>query len=203
MNTKENILLTSLQLFAKDGYEAVSVSDIAGALGFSKGALYKHYKNKRDIFDSIVMRMQEYDYENAHKFELPENIFEEMPAEYKSTPIEMLSAYTLAQFLFWTEDKFASNFRKMLSIERWRNAEMEEMYQRFLGSGPMKHVADIFLENVNGNISELEAEILAMEFYAPVYTLIDIYDGYDDKRKIGAMLKEHMESFIDKLLNHN
>ena len=32
-DTKEKILTTALHLFAKDGYEAVSVSLIAGALG--------------------------------------------------------------------------------------------------------------------------------------------------------------------------
>ena len=45
-DTKEQILMTALHLFAQDGYEAVSVSRIAGALGMTKGALYKHYKNK-------------------------------------------------------------------------------------------------------------------------------------------------------------
>ena len=43
MNTKENILQVALTLFARDGYEAVSVSMIAGELGMTKGALYKHY----------------------------------------------------------------------------------------------------------------------------------------------------------------
>ena len=42
-NTKENILLAALHLFARDGYEAVSVSQIAGELGITKGALYRHY----------------------------------------------------------------------------------------------------------------------------------------------------------------
>ena len=56
-DTKENILRTALRLFARDGYEAVSTSAIAGELGMTKGALYKHYKNKRAIFDSIVARM--------------------------------------------------------------------------------------------------------------------------------------------------
>jgi AcrR family transcriptional regulator len=56
-STKEDILRVSLHLFAKDGYEAVSVSQIAGALGMTKGALYRHYQNKRDIFLSIVKRM--------------------------------------------------------------------------------------------------------------------------------------------------
>lgn len=57
-DTKERILQTALRLFAEDGYEAVSVSTIAGELGMTKGALYKHYKNKQDIFDSIVARME-------------------------------------------------------------------------------------------------------------------------------------------------
>ena len=56
-DTKEKILMAALRLFAREGYEAVSVSDIAGELGMTKGALYKHYKNKRDIFDHIVARM--------------------------------------------------------------------------------------------------------------------------------------------------
>ena len=41
-NTKEAILDTALHLFARDGYEAVSVSQIAGSLGMTKGALYRH-----------------------------------------------------------------------------------------------------------------------------------------------------------------
>ena len=48
-DTKEKILAVALQLFAKDGYEAVSVSKIAEKLGITKGALYKHYENKKDI----------------------------------------------------------------------------------------------------------------------------------------------------------
>ena len=55
-DTKERILESALRLFARDGYEAVSVSMIAGELGMTKGALYKHYKSKRDIFDSILRK---------------------------------------------------------------------------------------------------------------------------------------------------
>lgn len=64
-DTKERILMTALRLFARDGYEAVSVSAIAGELGMTKGALYKHYRNKRDIFDSIVERMVQIDAERS------------------------------------------------------------------------------------------------------------------------------------------
>ena len=39
-DTKEKILLTALRLFARDGYEAVSVGELADALGVTKGALW-------------------------------------------------------------------------------------------------------------------------------------------------------------------
>ena len=55
--TKENFLMTAIRLIAQDGYVAISVSKIAGEVGMTKGALYKHYKNKRDIFDSIFERV--------------------------------------------------------------------------------------------------------------------------------------------------
>ena len=39
-NTKQRIMEIALALFARDGYEAVSTSQIAGELGITKGALY-------------------------------------------------------------------------------------------------------------------------------------------------------------------
>ena len=66
-NRKEEILIVALHLFARDGYEAVSVSQIAGELGMTKGALYRHYKSKRDIFDCIVQRMEQQDGEQGWK----------------------------------------------------------------------------------------------------------------------------------------
>ena len=45
-NTKERILETALELFAQSGYLGTSMSDIAGELKITKGALYKHYTSK-------------------------------------------------------------------------------------------------------------------------------------------------------------
>ena len=81
-DTKEKILLTALRLFARDGYEAVSVGQLADALGLTKGALYKHYKSKRDIFDSILRRMEARDAEQAGEHDLPEGTPEQTPESF-------------------------------------------------------------------------------------------------------------------------
>ena len=48
----EKILIVVLHLFARDGYETVYVSRIAGELDMTKGALYRH--NKRKIFLTVL-----------------------------------------------------------------------------------------------------------------------------------------------------
>lgn len=47
--TRERILLKSGTLFNTRGYKATSISDITGATGFTKGAIYKHFKNKEQL----------------------------------------------------------------------------------------------------------------------------------------------------------
>jgi TetR/AcrR family transcriptional regulator, transcriptional repressor for nem operon len=47
--TKERILLKSGVLFNTQGYKATSISDITTATGFTKGAIYRHFKNKQNL----------------------------------------------------------------------------------------------------------------------------------------------------------
>ena len=81
-NRKEEILIVALHLFARDGYEAVSVSQIAGELDMTKGALYRHYKSKRDIIECIVRRMEQQDGKQARENEVPQESIEKTPEEY-------------------------------------------------------------------------------------------------------------------------
>ena len=186
MDTKEKILHSALELFARDGFEAVSVSMIADELGISKGALYKHYINKRAIFDSIVRRMDQQNYENARRFDLPGDLLEGMPERFKNTGLERLCAYAMAQFVFWTEDEFASRFRKLVSLERYRNGEMNALYQRYFGSGALEYAEKFFEALAGGRRGEPDPRTMALEFYAPVFALIDLFDGGGDPADPGG-----------------
>jgi len=48
--TRELLLTAAEQVFARVGYEAAQVEQIAEAAGFSKGALYAHFKSKEELF---------------------------------------------------------------------------------------------------------------------------------------------------------
>jgi AcrR family transcriptional regulator len=48
--TRDLLLRAAEQVFARVGYEKAQVEEIAEAAGFSKGALYAHFKSKEELF---------------------------------------------------------------------------------------------------------------------------------------------------------
>ncbi len=194
-DTAENILIAALGLFARDGYEAVSVSQIAGALGMAKSALYKHYKNKRDIFDSIVERMRCADAAHAKAYDVPVDALTEADSAYQALPLDSIRAFAEAQFRYWTEDAFAARFRKMLTLEQYRSPEMARLFRQHLSAGPLQYTEDLFFGLLH---DRAEARRLAVRFYAPMFLMYSVYDGADDKRAATKMLTEHFDRFMEE-----
>ena len=184
-DTKEKILMTALGLFSKDGYEAVSVRNIAEELGITKGALYRHYKNKRDIFDSIVDRMIQIDAQRAN--------------DYENTALKDIQKFTIEQLKFWTEDDFAVKFRRMLTLEQYRNEEMAELYSQCIVTGPVAYMEDLFRELIQkGVLKEENPRQLAVEYYAPLFLLISMFDKTGENGEYATILHNHTEHFMQR-----
>ena len=91
--------------------------------------------NKRDIFDSIVERMIQIDAKRAKAYRMPVEQYDVNSGSYENTSLEDIQKYTIEQLKFWTEDEFAVNFRRMLTLEQYRNAEMAELYSQCIIAG--------------------------------------------------------------------
>ena len=201
-NTKDKILVTALRLFAQDGYEAVSVSKIAGELGITKGALYKHYKNKRDIFNSIFECLCQLDEERAKSAKVPEKNFEEMSLSFGKTSVDGIVTYLKEQFLYWSEDEMACNFRKMLTLEQYRNPEMTALYHKVLTHGPIDYIENLIREMMKqGAWREGNPKQMAIELHAPFYLLLSISDSTqsaEEKREIANAFMAQVDQFVKK-----
>ena len=193
-NRKEEILIVALHLFARDGYEAVSVSQIAGELDMTKGALYRHYKSKRDIFDCIVQRMEQRDGEQAEEYDMPQEEKEKMPEQYEAVSFDDFVEYSRSMFEYWTEDDFASSFRKMLTIEQFRSEEMQKLYQQYLVSGPTEYVKDLFK-----NMKIINPEENAIKFYANMFFYYSMYDGAADKAKVKSRFEHMLGKIVEEI----
>ncbi len=53
------ILEAARDLFAQNGYESTSVSDIAGAVGVADGAIYRHFPSKRAVLYEVIREFYE------------------------------------------------------------------------------------------------------------------------------------------------
>lgn len=51
---REQLLDTAMHVFAKQGYHAASMNDVADAAGVTKPVLYQHFASKRELFSEIL-----------------------------------------------------------------------------------------------------------------------------------------------------
>lgn len=192
--SKEHMLLVALRLFAQKGYEATSIFDIAQELQITKGAIYKHFKNKQDILDAIISKMEENDQRFAEQFIMPIHVLslEELEA-YQKVTMKQVIDFSLAMFTYWTEDEFASLFRKMLTIEQYHDKKMNLLYQNYLGDGPYQYILDIF------KTMELkDYEEKALLFYGPMFSLYSLSDI--DLELAKERLQKHFQHMLERLV---
>ena len=160
----------------------------------TKGALYRHYKSKRDIFDSIVKQMEQQDSEQARENEVPEESIEKTPEEYQNVSFDDFVEYSKSMFEYWTEDDFASSFRKMLTIEQFRSEGMQKLYQQYLVSGPAGYVKDLFK-----NMKIKDPEENAVKFYANMFFYYSVYDGAADKAKVKCQFEQMLDKIVEEM----
>jgi AcrR family transcriptional regulator len=56
--TRAALTATARRLFAERGYAGVSATEIVSAAGLTRGALYHHYTDKRDLFRAVFVELE-------------------------------------------------------------------------------------------------------------------------------------------------
>ena len=65
--TRESILDTAYELFARDGFNKITMKDICQATGMSRGGLYSHFGSTREVFEAILEKINQKDEMNFQK----------------------------------------------------------------------------------------------------------------------------------------
>ena len=186
-DTRQRIIEEALHLFASNGYDAVSVSQIAQAVGIKAPSLYKHFPSKRAIFDAIVEHMRQLDAEHAEsEIDAPE------PAK--------LRAFMVDRFRYWTEDGLAHDYRRMLTLEQYKSSENMAMYQKVLGSGPVAYIEDMLGAMLDeGLLRGDDPKRMAIELYAPFFLLVSAADAVESKnarRRVLDIFAKGVDDFM-------
>lgn len=198
-DTKKKILDKALELFAAQGYDSVSVGEIAQAVGIKAPSLYNHYPSKQAIFDAIVEATAKQYEADTDKADIHvQNSAQDVPVFTEITE-EALFEKVRQIFEYSLHNETISRFRKMMTIEQFRSPELAALYSRRYAERLVEYHEEIFRALIAaGEIMAADPETLAMMYVSPVLTLIGICDRQPEREnECLDQLKRHVYLFYD------
>ena len=159
-NTKREILEASLELFSVQGFEATSISQIAGAVGIRKASLYSHFENKQTILDTIVKEVLD---QYGERSIFAKTDWERDAANLPLTSDEAVEMIQ-GQIRYILHDPAIRRGRKMLVIEQFRNPELAKLQTKQNYSDVMQYFTGLIQCLIQqGILTEDEPEIMAAQ----------------------------------------
>lgn len=199
MKTKEKILFEALELFSNNGFEAVSMRDIGAKVGIRESSIYKHYSSKQDILDAIVKRAMEEIDNILVELDVPNPNVNTSVSRYVDMKFEDIAALCTDMILKQRKNEIVAKFRKLLTIEQYRNEELRRIYIEVFMELQLKYNEKIFEYLLKLGVVEGDSpKIMALQFYAPFFMLQ--YKLYDDEDELEKELKEYVVIFLNGCL---
>ncbi len=195
--TKTRILEVALDLFAARGYDLVTMADIAMELGIKAPSLYKHYKGKQDIFDSLLQEMAKRYQTFADVNSLESTDPSVSATEYATTDLRRLVQSTHSIFEYFLHDPYASRFRRLLHMEGFRNPEIANLFIAQYIEAPTQFQSSVFgIFMRQGFFKTLDPQVAALHFYGPVFLLLSLCDNCPEREPEALdLIRRHIEQF--------
>ncbi len=193
--TKEKILKHSLKLFSNKGFKATTVRDIAGSVGIKQSALYNHFKNKDEIFETLIQDLTSsaivtlFDHKDTSEL-------------HKDGKVLLTSIATTFKLLSF--DVLNEGLYKLLMQEIFRNERVREIYNEYFYQENVKKLSGIFFGMMQEEIiKSSDPLLLANEFFSPLFfyqmqiTLLKL----DNKStsSVVSLFEKHVDYFWDNI----
>jgi len=182
MTTREKILNEALTLFSVKGYDPVTVREIAYAVGIKESSLYNHFKNKQDIFDSILT---EYSGRWESIFSNISLTGDDKQIVADDRTINMYKEMSNDQFAeiagtiydYYMTDDINVKLRKVLTIEQYRSPYLAELFRKVSFEESLDFQAKLFEGLMDaGSFIKTDPYVLALEFFSPIFLIFYKYD---------------------------
>ena len=182
---RDAILDMSAKLFSQQGYNGVSIRDIAQACGMTNAALYYYFKNKEDLFLAMLQRDHEKAMASLHAAA-------NRPGDLREDLRQLVALY--AEITCARHQSFQTLWRDLRNVEDVRGHKMlGEMRSKFLG--PLE--GRIAQAQVDGEIQPGEARLYARLLHGLIIALTN--DGAPGKQR--RPTQQEVETVVDLFLH--
>ena len=172
-DTKERILEAALEMFSQKGYAGTNIRELTASLGLVKSSMYRHFKSKEEIWNTLLDEMIAY---YGARFGSTENL----PPIPDS--LEGLVAMTRHMTDVTIRDEKIIMTRKLLSIEQFRDDRARDLATKHFLTGLKEMFTHIFAGMMDkGLLRKDDPEMLAFAYTAPISALIHWCDREPEK----------------------
>lgn len=155
VQTKNSIKVKAYELFAANGFRAVTMQDICEATGLSRGGLYRHYDSTKSVFEEIILDLagsNENDFAGKIRQGIPARvILDELLGLIKEEMLDEARSLSLAIYEYSNccdKDFFIQmNIR---SYEKWKNLIQYGIETGDFQDADVDQVVDIILYSYQG-----------------------------------------------------
>lgn len=155
--TKERIFEASLELFSQKGFDAVSMREIAEAVGIKKASLYSHFSSK----DELLEKLFEYPMTRLTNIG-PQGV----DTEQMIVTMGVDGFMTMASGVFnkWIEGPEMEKIWRIIYIEMYHNEPMRMFYEKFTGEAITFWKSNFSIMIKHKLIKPSDPDVLAMEY---------------------------------------
>jgi AcrR family transcriptional regulator len=188
-DTREYIIDQAYRLFLSRSYEAVSISEISKAIGFTKGALYHHFKNKEELFKAVIDK-----YIPIEKYFAP--IEEVTLMEYIDHSIK--SADEIVHSIFGKKTGFIPLSYLSLYIDAFRHYPKFSKEKDRLIQGELEKIRRIIIKSIEkGEIrKDINPDFMAMNLFSLATGMaINLVQNYSTEVAIDMLRNQFYELY--------
>jgi AcrR family transcriptional regulator len=191
---RKHILDVATRVFSKKGFAGTQVDEVADRAGLGKGTVYRYFKDKKELFFSVVDRGME-DLKNSV---LEEMAKEEKPLDKIKKAIETYLSYfeknsNLISILIHEQSEFQKRIQKRYFDRYYEHINrMEEVFHQGIANGKIKKIdvkgaIGILTNMLNGLVYMWQLEGRKYSLSERVPMLLSIYFSgiVKDKHSIG------------------
>ena len=135
--TKEKLINTAMKVFLSEGFDESKLEDIAAKVGVTRGAFYWHFKDKKDLLESVI------EYKDIESIKLCSDIFDS-----ELSAFEKLRKIVSLNFPEIKSAKKEANFVRL----------KVELYNYFIINGDKRNVAGSFVDTCLSLLKQLKKE---------------------------------------------
>ncbi len=184
-NTREVIMQEALNLFAKKGYAAVSMRDIATAVGIRASSIYNHFSGKQELFDALVQQA------NTIKNSL-QTVFLNAFSKIETVEEEAFVQTGVFFLTGYLQNPQIAPLLRVLECERFHNEDADRAWRELMIEAPMEHEINIFnMLKSRGIIEDENAQVLASEYQSAI--LLAYFTGDIEQ------LKQQLQRFYQRI----